>query len=311
MELFFGIDVGKFVLDVNVRPFNESFNVNNDKAGLRELIKKIKVYLNDGHCMKLTVCEATGGYEKLLVSVLHFQQLPVHVAHANKVRNFAKATGKFAKTDKLDASILSDYAMVFKPKADECKINDELKVLKDLQTRRRQLQDDLIKENNRLDKNISPGLIKSIRKHIRWLESAIKSVDKATTKFIEDHDNIKTQIELLTSIPGIGQNTASAILTDLPEINTVDGKQLSALAGVAPMNRDSGTKSGRRYISGGRANIRTVLYMATIASIRCNKLIQTFYKRLRDKGKPAKVAIVAAMHKLLLVIKSVINRQSI
>jgi len=311
MELFFGIDVGKFILDIHVNPLNQIFSVNNDQTGIKKLLKKINNYTKSEHCTKLIVCEATGGYENLLVDLLRDQNIPIHVAHANKVRNFAKATGKFAKTDKIDANILSDYAMVFKPKPNAYVIDKELKALKDLQIRRRHLMDDLIKEQNRLDKNIDKELAKSINRHIKWLKQEIKLVDRKIDAFILEHKDIKAQIDLITSIPGVGQITASAILTNLPEIKSVDNKQLSALIGVAPMNKDSGTKSGKRRIIGGRANVRNSLYMAAVASIRSNHMISKFYKRLRDKGKPAKVAIVAAMHKLLFIIKSVLKRQTV
>lgn len=236
--------------------------------------------------------------------------MPLHVAHANKVRNFAKATGKFAKTDKLDAKILSDYASVLKPKSDDQFISKELQVLKDLQIRKRQLLTDITKERSRLDKNISMDLIKSIKRHITWLKQELKLVQNGIDSFIAGHEDIKAQVDLITSIPGVGQTTASVVLTDMPELHTISDKQAAALAGLAPMNKDSGTKSGKRFITGGRASVRTSLYMATVASIRSNYLITNFYQRLRAKGKPAKVAIVAAMHKLLLIIKSVINRQS-
>jgi transposase len=246
------------------------------------------------------------------VKTLKAHHIPLHVAHPNKVRNFAKATGNFAKTDKLDAKILSDYATVFKPKPkpDDHFISSELQSLKDLQIRKKQLLDDLARERNRLDKNISKDLCKSINRHISWLEKELKTVHEVIDKFIAEHETVKAQVDLITSIPGVGQATASAILTDLPEINTLADKKLVALAGLAPMNRDSGTKNGKRFIAGGRAFIRASLYMATISSIKHNHLIKKFYQKLRAKGKPAKVAIVAAMHKLLLVIKSVINRQS-
>lgn len=310
MELFLGIDVGKFALDVYIDALQESFCIKNNQAGLKELIKKTNSYVQDGYNIKLVVCEATGGYEKPLVNVLKLHGIPLHVAHANKVKNFARATGRFAKTDKLDAKILSDYAMVFKVKPNESSISEELSSLKDFQIRRKQLLADLSKEKNRLDKNISKGLIKSINRHIKWLEHELNMLSESIEEFIDEHIDIKERVKLITSIPGVGKTTASIILTDLPEINTISDKQLSCLAGLAPMNRDSGTKNGKRYIKGGRAIVRTSLYMATIALIRCNYLIKEFYQRLRSKGKPAKVAIVAAMHKLLLIIKSVVCRQT-
>lgn len=311
MELFFGIDVGKFSFDVHVDPLSESFNVQNNKAGLKEFIERIRTYLRDGHEVKLVVCEATGGYEKLLVEFLKNNDLPIHVAHANKVRNFAKAIGKLAKTDKLDAVVIADYARRLKPPADTRRTDRDLKRLQGLQLRRRQLLVDLEKEKSRLDKPIDKDLQRSIQRHIDWIKGEIKSLDKNIGKFIKEREAIKKKIDLITSIPGVGRNTAVVILTSLPEIESLENKQLSALVGVAPMNKDSGTKNGKRCIIGGRLYVRNFLYMATIAGIRFNHLVRSFYKRLRDKGKSAKVAIVAAMHKLLFIIKAVLQRQSV
>ncbi len=311
MELFFGVDVGKHILDVHICPFGKSFSVNNNEAGIKELIKRIEDSTADEHQLKLVVCESTGGYEKLLVRSLREHNIPIHVAHSNKVRNFARALGKFAKTDKIDASILSEYASKFQPKPQEGEISEDLRQLKELQVRRSQLMEEMTRETNRLDKGVSADLSKSINRHVKWLKNEIGLIEKEIKKFIAEHKEIKSQVDLMESIPGVGKITASIILTDLPEIRTLEDKKLSALAGVAPMNRDSGSKKGRRRIIGGRATLRKFLYMATIASIRFNHVIRSFYQRLRKKDKPAKVAIVAAMHKLLFIIKSVLQRQSV
>lgn len=311
MELFFGIDVGKNVLDIHVCPLDKSFRINNNEAGLKELINKLKHYCDEKHCIKLVVCESTGGYEKLLVRYLRTHNIPIHIAHPNKVRNFARAIGRSAKTDKIDAGILSEYALKFQPEPQIYEISDELRRLKELQIRRKQLTEEMIRETNRLDKGISSDLNKSINRHVVWIKGEIALIDKEINKFIREHEEIKSQVVLIESIPGVGKITASIILTDLPEIIMLDDKKLSALAGVAPMNRDSGNKKGKRHIIGGRANLRRLLYMATIASIRFNPVVSAFYKRLREKGKPAKVAIVAAMHKLLFIIKAVLKRQSV
>jgi len=310
LELFVGIDVGKSFLDIHIDGLNQSLTIPNNTISIQNLLKRFTDLLREGHLIKLIVCEATGGYEKLLVEALRKNQFPIHRAHANKVRNFAKATGKFAKTDKIDARILSNYAKVFNPKPNNNQLTEEVSQLKDWQLRRNQLIDDLTKERNRLDKNISKSLAQSIKRHVQWLEKELENIAQIIQSHIDCHKGIKEAIDLIISIPGIGSVTACAILTDLPEIYSSTGKQLTALVGVAPMNRDSGTKTGKRYILGGRAHLRKALYMATVACLKWNHLIREFYLKLKKKGKPTKVAIVAAMHKLLLVIKSVITRNS-
>lgn len=310
MDLFIGIDVGKFSLDIYISGLNQSITVDNNKVGFQSLIKMLAPPLKEDHVIKLIVCEATGGYEKPVVEALRRNNFPVHIAHANKVRNFAKATGKFAKTDKIDARILSGYAKVFNPKPTNKQLTEEVGQLKAWQLRRSQLIDDLTREKNRLDKNIDKPLAQSIKRHVQWLEKELERIEQIIHNHVDCHLKIKEAIDLITSIPGIGCVTACAILTDLPEIYSSTGKQLTALVGIAPMNRDSGTKTGKRYIQGGRAPLRKALYMATIACLKWNPFIREFYLTLKKKGKPTKVAIVAAMHKLLLVIKSVITRNS-
>jgi transposase len=235
---------------------------------------------------------------------------PIHVAHPNKIRNFAKAIGKFAKTDKIDAKILSEFSRVFKPHADGSALTPELETLQVLCLRRQQLLDEKIRETNRLDKQLVDVLRKSIDKHVIWLKDEIKAVEKLIEEHLTLHETIKKSVELLKSVPGIGALTAISLLTGLPELGCLEDKKLAALVGVAPLNRDSGKTIGKRYIKGGRKSVRKSLYMAAVVSVRFNPDMKVFYQRLRQKGKAAKVALIAVIRKLLILLNHVARRRT-
>lgn len=311
MELYVGVDVSKEKLDIYINDIqNNETCFDNSKGGIKKLIRFLQKFQSKEHVIKLIICEATGGYERLLSNMLQEFGLPIHVAHANKVRNFAKAIGKFAKTDKIDAKILNEFARAFKPNPDKVFLTPELDTLRALLTRRQQLLDERTRENNRLDKPLLEVLKKSIEKHIQWIEKALKEIDKLISDQIKSHDNIDHLVELLSSIPGIGTISAATLLTELPELGHIEDKELSALVGVAPMNRDSGKMTGKRFIKGGRCLVRKTLYMAALSSIRFNPDMKIFYQRLRAKGKVAKVALIAVVRKLLIVLNSVMQRGS-
>lgn len=311
MELYVGIDVSKEKLDTYVNYIEKGdYCFENSKEGIKKLIILLKNLQSKGHVIKLIICESTGGYEKLLSNMLHEKELPIHVAHANKVRDFAKATGKFAKTDKIDSQILNQYAQVFKPNPDKVFLPPELETLRVLLTRRQQLLDEKTRESNRLDKLLLKVLETSIEKHIQWIEKELKEINKLITEQVKTHDNIDHLVELLSSIPGIGLISAATLLTELPELGHIGDKELSALVGVAPMNRDSGKKIGKRFIKGGRGIVRKTLYMAALSSIRFNPDMKSFYQRLRENGKVAKVALIAVVRKLLILMNSVMQRGS-
>lgn len=309
MELYVGIDVSKAKLDIFINDVEGSEHcVENSKAGIKELILLLKNFQSQGRVIKLIICESTGGYEKLLVNMLHAGELPIHVAHANKVRDFAKATGKFAKTDKIDAKLLNKFAQVFQPNPDKVLLTSELETLRALLTRRQQLLDEKTRETNRLDKGLLSVLRQSIEKHVQWIEKALKEIDKLVEEHIKVNDKIGHSVELLSSMPGIGTITATTLLTEVPELGQIEDKALSALIGVAPLNRDSGKKTGKRFIKGGRGLVRRTLYMAALSSIRFNADMKSFYQRLRKKGKVAKVAIIAVVRKLLIMLNSIMRR---
>ena len=311
MKLYVGIDVSKTQLDIYINDIErKDFRLENSKTGIEALIKILQDLNSKGHTVRLVICEATGGYERTLSLMLRAAGLPIHVAHPNKVRNFAKATGVFAKTDKIDARILSNFAKVFNPKPDEIALSPELEVLRTLSARRQQLLEDKTSEHNRLDKHISDIIRKSIKKHIAWIEKEIDSLEKLISQQIKTHDEIKNAVDLLSSVPGVGDITAAALLTELPELGNLDGKKLASLVGVAPLNRDSGKKRGKRHIRGGRNTIREILYMSALTSIRFNYDMKIFYDRLRENGKEAKVALVAVMRKLIMLLNEIARRKT-
>lgn len=307
MKLYVGIDVSKHTLDIYLN--NRNVSVENTVSGVADLVKQLQKQQNENNEIGLIACEASGGYERLFVRELQKQEFPVHVAHANKVRAYARAKGLLAKTDKIDAQLISEYARVMTPAADEKLLSESAEILGELLKRREQLHDQKQREQNRLDKEYLLTVIKSIKSHIKWLEEEIEAIDKQI-KEQQAHINLKPAMELLISIPGIGNLTASYMLAFLPELGKLDHKQIAALVGVAPFNRDSGLFRGKRFIQGGRAILRKILYMAALASIRWYTEMRLFYQRLRKQGKPAKVAIVAVMRKLIIVLNSIMKRKT-
>ena len=305
MKYFIGIDVSKRQLDVDW--LNEHMCFENNKQGIDKLIDKLKELKKT---LALVICEASGGYEQKLVKTCYEVELPIHVAHANKVRNFARSKGLKAKTDLLDCKLLSEYAKVFQPEPDIFTLSENALKIKDLLRRREQLQNDRKREKCRLDKNYDNNVMSSINKHIKWLDKAINEIDKKLAE-LRKESGIAEDYKLLTSIPGIGELSAYQIISFLPEIGKVSNKAISSLIGVAPFNRDSGNYNGKRYIQGGRKNLRHALYMAALTSTQYNPELKIFYHRLKEAGKPSKVAIIAVMRKLLSIVNSVMKRRSI
>lgn len=255
----------------------------------------------------MVVCEATGGYEKKIVNACHQANIPVHLAHANKVRYFAKSKGLLAKTDKLDAKVLSEYGRVFEPQADTVLLNKTTAEMQDLLKRREQLQAFKRQDENRLDRITNKKNKRSIKAHIKWLDKEIKKMEEEI-QLLQKSDEVKFDHQLLKSIPAIGDLSACYLLSFLPELGKLSNKQLSALVGVAPFNRDSGEVRGKRFIQGGRGGLRKVLYMCAISAIRCHPDLKKFYLRLKTKGKATRVALVAVMRKLICMANSVLTR---
>lgn len=301
--IFVGIDVSKAQLDVEIRPSAEKQSFANDKVGIKALVKRLAKI-----GPTLIVLEATGGYERQVTRALVSADLPAVVVNPRQVRDFAKATGQLAKTDSIDAGVLAHFAEVIRPALRPLPDAVTLE-LRALTSRRRQILEMIAAENNRLEMT-SKAVRKSIGAHVRWLEQALERANQELDRAIEQSPIWKENEELLRSAKGIGPVTSRTLLAELPELGTLDHKQIAALVGVAPFNRDSGSLKGRRSIWGGRAPVRCALYMATLVATKHNPVIRDFYNRLTAKGKIFKVALVACMHKLLTILNSMIKHKT-
>ena len=301
--IFVGIDVCKAQLDVAIRPTAHNLSVTNDKAGIQTLVKHLNRLQPS-----LVVLESTGGLERQIMLALISAEIPAVMANPRQVRDFAKATGQLAKTDKIDAAVLAHYAEAIRPKPRP--LPDQLTLkLRALTTRRRQIIDMIVAEKNHLA--TAPQVIKKrISAHIAYLEQDLDGADQDLDRFIQNNPLWKENQEILCSTPSIGPVSSRTLLAELPELGTIGRKQISALVGLAPFPRDSGTLKGRRTIWGGRASVRGVLYMAALVATRCNSIIRDFYKRLKAKGKPFKVALVACMRKLLTILNAMIKHKT-
>lgn len=298
--MIIGIDVSKASLDVATRPSNEEVRVANDEPGCRDLISLLKPL-----SPKLIVLEATGGLENLVTGMLVAEGFPVVVVNPRQVRDFAKATGKLAKTDRIDAKIIAHFGEAIKPEPRAFKDEDS-QALTALMTRRRQIIDMITAEKNRLGSS-HESVKKDIKETINWLESRLKDIENDLSKAISENVVWQEKSKILTTCKGIGPVSSTTVLGSLPELGTLNRREITALVGVCPYNRDSGKMRGKRTIFGGRANVRAVLYMATLTAIRFNPPIKGFYDRLTKAGKLHKVAMVACMRKLLTVLNAMIK----
>lgn len=296
VPVFVGIDVSKAQLDLAFRP-EAKFSAPNDEVGCAQVLARLRATPPT-----LVVLEATGGLEIPLTGVLAAAGVPVAVVNPRQVRDFAKATGKLAKTDALDAQMLARFADVMRPEPRPLP-DAETRALAALLSRRRQLVKMLTAERNRLMSVLTP-VRKSLRTHIAWLERAIQQTDTALTEAIRQSPVWREKEELLQSTPGVGPVVTTTLLATLPELGTLTGKQISALVGVAPFNRDSGMLRGTRTVWGGRAQVRAVLYMGALVATRFNPVIRVFYQRLCAAGKAKKVALTACMRKLLTILNA-------
>ncbi len=309
-EVHVGIDVSKRTLDVCVLPGGaddprgESFTVANDQAGVGEILSRI-----EGSGPKLVVMEATGRYERLAATSIAAGGIPVAVVNPRQARDFAKAMGRLAKTDKIDAFVLARFAGAVEPKASAIP-DEEAVALQGILARRRQLIEMLVAENNRLQ--MAPkALEKRIRAHIEWLKKEVGRTDEDLDEAVEENAAFRASEALLRSVPGVGRVLSRTLLAELPELGEITHRRLCALVGVAPFNRDSGQRSGRRETWGGRASVRATLYMGTLVATRFNPAIKEFYERLLAAGKPKKVALVACMRKLLSILNALMRDRAI
>lgn len=291
-----GIDVAKDSLQVAVDP-SEGWTCTNDAVGIEDLVERLQVLAPER-----IVLEATGGYEQALVAALGVAGLPVVVVNPRQVRDFAKALGKLAKSDPIDAEVLRRFAEAVKP--DYRPLADaETRELEALLVRRRQLLNMLVAERQRLAQAV-PVVRRELRAHIAWLVKRVKDSDRQLGDLLRASPLWRERERLFRSVSGVGRVTVETLCASLPELGSLNGRKISALAGVAPYNCDSGTFKGKRRCWGGRADVRAVLYMATVAAVRCNPVIRAFYLRLIGAGKPSKVALTACMRKLLTILNA-------
>jgi len=300
-----GIDVSKSVLDIAIHESGETWSISNDNAGCASLAAKLKQ-------LKPTsiVLEATGGFESLITTTLSADDLPVIVVNPRQVRDFAKATGQLAKTDHLDCLVLAHFAAAIDPPRRPIR-SDEAQHLEALLARRRQIVEMLVAEKNRLTNNRDRAVVKDLKAHIMWLESRLKSSDDELQRVLKRSAAWRARDEVLRSVPGVGPVLSLTLLAQLPELGQLNRREIAKLVGVAPFNWDSGQWRGSRHIWGGRASVRSPLFMATLCAVRTNPTIKSFYCRLIAAGKAPKVAIVASMRKLLTILNLMVKTQTL
>jgi len=290
--LYIGVDVAKATLALNFPGFKDEYpNTHKGHLAIINMLPK------DAH----VVMESTGGYQRAFVRALHAQSIPVSVANARQVRDFAKATGQLAKSDAIDAKIITRFAQSIKPRPDKRPTPNELK-LEEIMNRRQQLVELCNIEGNRLEHYFDPQIIKAAKKLLAYLKAQIKKIEAMAKELIEADALLKTKAERLMLVPGVGLVTSASLLAFMPELGRLKRNQAAALLGVAPFVCDSGTERGRRHIWGGRAHLRALLYMSALHAMMRNRVLKEFYQRLKAAGKPSKVAITAVMRKLIVLL---------
>lgn len=302
-EVHVGIDISKASLDVGVHQTGAFCSLRNSPAGIRSVVVRLRRLQP-----QLVLLEASGGYERRLLDALAAAGLPAALVNPRQLRDFARATGILAKTDKIDAFVLARFAATVRPELRRLSDARE-RDLSALQARRRQLVEMLTAEKNRLEK-ASPKVTREIRGHIRDLKRRVEALDQELQGLVRSNPDWRVKEQLLRSVPGIGPVLASTILADLPELGALNRRQIAALVGVAPLNRDSGVLRGKRSVWGGRAPVRAALFMNALVASRFNPVIKAFYQRLCAMGKPKKVALVACMRKLLTILNSMLRNRT-
>ena len=297
---YVGVDVAKAQLDVAVRPSGDKWDVSHDEAGVRQLASRLKSLEP-----VMVLLEASGGLELPLVAALAAEAVPVVVVNPRQVRDFARATGKLAKTDALDAAVLAHFAEVVKPPVRPLR-DTETQVLASLVARRHQVMTMLVSEKNRLRSAAAAAVRTRIEAHIAWLERELDDLDKN----LRQSPVWRDKDDLLRTVPGVGEQVSITLLAYLLELGILDRLQIAALVGVAPFNRDSSTLRGKRTVWGGGAKVRAALYMGALVASRCNPIIRDFYQRLLTAGKPKKLALTACMRKLLVILNSMLKHRS-
>ena len=299
--IYVGIDVAKTQLDVAIRPMDDRWEAPNDEKGVRQVVSQLKALEP-----VMVLLEASGGLELPLVTTLATEELPVVVVNPRQVRDFAKATGKLAKTDALDATVLAHFAEAVRPPVRPLR-DAETHALNSLVARRHQVLTMLVSEKNRLNSAVTVVVRPRIEAHIAWLERELDDLDENLRQTLRQSPVWREKDDLLRTVPGVGEQLSFTLLAYLPELGSLDRRQIAALVGVAPFNRDSGTLRGKRTVWGGRARVRAALYMGALVASRHNPGIRDFYQRLLTAGKPKKLALTACMRKLLIILNSMLK----
>ncbi|MGS0683345.1 IS110 family transposase [Shewanella sp. 125m-7] len=295
-----GVDIGKSQLDIFIRPLDIFFTVANDTKGIRDAINKIKI-----HKPQRIVVEATGRLEMPFILACSEAKLPFVIANPMHVKRFAGAIGRRAKNDRLDAELIAHYAEAIKPKLTELK-PEKIRLMSDLVTRRNQLLTMQTMEKNR-HQILSKTLVSTIKPILTALKNQITKIELKIQKLIEECTEYQSKNIILQSMPGIGKIAAASIISNMPELGYITSKQAASLIGVAPMTKESGAYKGKRVIQGGRAQVRTVLYMAMMSAMQCNPVFKATYQRLLGQGKPKKVAIIACVRKMVVILNSMLR----
>jgi transposase len=301
MEHFVGIDVAKDRLDIHVRPGGESFAVARDGEALEVLVERLRTL-----APALIAIEATGGYETVVASTLAAAQLPLAVVNPRQIRDFARATGKLAKTDRLDAAAIAHFAEAIRPPARPI-ADAQAQALGELVARRRQVIEMMVAERNRRRMATQRQVISAIERHLALLQTELSELEGDIDDAIRNSPAWQADANLLHSVPGVGPATLRTLIAELPELGHLTRRKIAALVGVAPINRDSGTLRGRRTIAGGRPAVRTALYMAALVASRANPIIATYYAKLRAAGKTGKQALVACIRKLIVILNAILR----
>jgi transposase len=298
-----GIDVAKDHLDIVLRPTGEYLGTTNDERGIKAVVRRLR---KEG--VALVVLEATGGLEQPAAAALALAGVPVAIVNPRQVRDFAKAVGRLAKTDRIDAAVLAHFAEAVRPEPRPI-ADEQARELTAVLLRRRQLLAMITAEGNRVC--TAPKAVgRRIEAHLRWLRKELTRANKDLARTVRESPVWREKDDLLRSVPGVGPTLSATLLAELPELEHLDRRRLAALVGVAPLNRDSGTLRGIRTVWGGRSGVRTTLYMATLCATRHNPAIREFYGRLCAKGKPKKVALTACMRKLLVILGAVLRNRT-
>jgi transposase len=300
-ESFVGIDVGKADVDVALRPLGERMRVARNGAALEQLAARLREL-----APTLIVLEATGGFERVVLATLAGAGLPVVMVNPRQIRDFARATGRLAKTDRLDAQIIAQFAEAVRPEVRPLP-DQAAQDFAELAARRRQLVEMISAEGMRVRQAVHKKVRRQLDAHLLWLNQELSALDADLDEAVRGSPLWVERVELLTSVPCVGPTVARTLIADLPELGSLDRRQIAALAGVAPVAHDSGKHHGARHIRGGRTTVRAMLYMAAWVGLRCNPVIKAYYARLTAAGKPRKVALVACMHKLLTILNAMVR----